>query len=171
MTGRGHQPRIANVSAPMRHVGRAAVWMTLALAVTACSLLPGSSPSPRELALRQLAANQALWTQKHPLDYVITIERQCFCPSAQYEITVSDDIVQSVSHDGAPVAPAEVQGLPKTVPQLFAVVAGLPPDAAVEVSYDPDLGFPTSIRVDPIPNAVDDEYTIVVHRFQALPRA
>ena len=143
-------------------VSSAWLWM-LSLPLAACSLMPGASLGPRELALQQLAANQALWLQKGPNDYVLTIERQCFCPSAQYEITVSNGIVGSVTRDGVAVGPSEVQGLPKTVPELFAVVATLPPDAAVTVSYDPDLGFPTSISVDPIPNAIDDEYTILVY--------
>ena len=179
LVGYGHRRRIANVSTAMQQVGQprratalpalrvSLALVAVAMALIACGLLPGSSLSPRELALRQLAANQALWAQKAPKSYAITVERQCFCPTAQYDIVVTDGIVTQVTHDGAPVQPAEVQGLPKTVPELFAVVAGLPPEASVEVTFSPDLGFPSFIKVDPIPNAVDDEYTIVVHKFQA----
>lgn len=134
--------------------------------LAACSLLPGASLSPRELALRQLAAQQATWQSKGLDDYVITIERQCFCPGGQFEITVVDGIVTGVTNDTLPVRPDEVQGLPKTVPELFAVVSGLPAEAAVTVSYDETFGFPALIEVDPIPNAIDDEYTLVVHGFR-----
>ena len=137
----------------MRIARTLAALLAISIAAAACSLIPGATVGPRALALQQLAANQALWLQKGPKDYVLTIERQCFCPSAQYEITVGNGVVGSVTRNGVAVAPAEVQSLPKTVPELFAVVAGLPPDAAVTVSYDPDLGFPTLISVDPIPNA------------------
>jgi hypothetical protein len=147
---------------PLTRLGGA---IAITLAAAACSLLPGASPSAREIALRQLAVHQALWQQKGPASYVITVERQCFCPGAQYEITVTNGVVSKVAPDDAPVQPAEVQGLPKTVPELFAVVAGLPAEAAVTVSYDEQLGYPTLISVDPIPNAIDDEYTIVVHGF------
>lgn len=139
--------------------------IAIAVALSACNLVPGAraSLSPQELALQQLAANQALWLQKAPNDYVLTLERQCFCPSARYEITVRDGVVGMVTKDGVAVGPAEVQGLPKTVPELFALVAALPAGAAADVSYDPDLGFPTNISVDSVPNAVDDEYSILVH--------
>lgn len=150
----------------MRHLASLAIVVAIAAAVTACSLLPGGSPSPRDLALRQLAANQAIWAQKGPASYSLTVERQCFCPSAQYDITVVDGVVTKVTHDGAAVQPAEVQGLPKAVPELFALVAGLPPDAGLTVDYDPIFGLPTIISVDPIANAVDDEYTIQVNNFK-----
>jgi hypothetical protein len=149
----------------MRNLRLPLALLVIAVAIAACGLIPGASPSARDLALRQLAANQALWAQKGPANYSLTVERQCFCPSAQYDITVTNGVVSSVAHDGAPVRPAEVQGLPKTVPELFALVAGLPPTAGLEVDYDPDLGLPTRIDVDPIANAVDDEYSIVVLTF------
>ena len=149
----------------MTRFARLSGAIVIVLAAAACSFFPGPTPSARDLALRQLALHQALWQQKGPASYVITVEQQCFCPGAEYEITVTNGIVSKVTHDGAPVRPAEVQGLPKTVPELFAVVAGLPAEAAVTVSYDEQLGYPTHISVDPIPNALDDESTIVVHGF------
>jgi hypothetical protein len=150
---------------------RSIAILAISLAAAACSLFPGVFPnpslSPRDLALRQLAANQALWQSLAIDDYVITIERQCFCPGGQYEITVVDGVVAGVKNDdGLPVRPAEVQGLPKTVPELFALVAAIPPQAALTVSWDVALGLPMLISVDPIPNAVDDEYSIVVHDFR-----
>lgn len=139
----------------------------VAMVAAACSMFPGASLSPRELALRQLAANQALWQSKGIDDYDITIEQQCFCPSQQYEITVVDGIVNGVTVDGMPVRPDQMRAQPKTVPELFALVAGLSPEAASTVSYDEEFGYPALISVDPIPNAIDDEYTVVVHAFRA----
>lgn len=129
-------------------------------------MFPGASLSPREQALRQLAANQALWQSKGIDDYVITIEQQCFCPSNQYEITVRDGVVTGVTVDGLPVRPDQMRAQPKTVPELFALLAALPAEAAATVSYDAEFGYPGVISVDPIPNAIDDEYTVVVHAFR-----
>jgi Family of unknown function (DUF6174) len=139
--------------------------LALPLLLAACSFLPGASLSPRELALRALATRQSQWAAAELDDYVLTIERQCFCPETSYEITVTDGVVTKVTHGGAPAQPAEVQGLPKTVPELFALVAGQPPEAGLKVEYDADRGFPTRIEVDPIQNAIDDEYTILVKAF------
>jgi hypothetical protein len=135
------------------------------IVLAACSLLPGASLSPHDQTLRDLAVHQAQWVAKGISDYRISIERSCFCPQAVYDITVVGGIVTKVTNDGAPVAPAEVQGIPKTVTELFALVAGLPPQAKVSVDYDADFGYPSRISVDPIAEAVDDEYTINVRSF------
>jgi len=158
----GHHQQVFGVSTAMTMRLRPLLAMAVPLLLAACSLLPGASLSPREQLLAEVARNQAIWVVKGPANYRMTIERQCFCPQAQYVITVADGVVTKVTRDGDPVGPAEVQGLPKTVPELFAVAAALPPEASATIEYDPDLGYPTRISVDPIANAIDDEYTIVV---------
>jgi hypothetical protein len=154
-----------SAGSPHRAARALALWLALALAPAACSLWPGASVSPNDAALRKLAAQQAIW-QSHAIDdYVITIERQCFCPGGQFVITVQDGIVVSVTQDMLPVRPDQVANVPKTVPELFALAAKLPPASLVSLSYDELLGFPMQLSVDPIPGAVDDEYSIVVHDF------
>lgn len=164
----GHRFAASGVLPAMAPIRWLAAVLATALVVAGCSFLPGASPSARELALRQLANQQALWASKGVDDYRITIEKQCFCPSARFVFTVANGIVTGVkTDDGLAVRPDQVPTQPKTVPELFALVAGLPAEQAVTVSYDERFGFPSLISVDPIPNAVDDEYQVVVHEFTA----
>lgn len=82
-----------------------------------------------------------------------------------YEITVVDGVVTKVVSHGVPVPPGEVAGLPKTVPELFALIRGLPERAVASVRYDLGPGVPTVIAVDPDPTVVDEEYSITVFGF------
>ncbi|MEZ4605835.1 MAG: DUF6174 domain-containing protein [Deinococcales bacterium] len=42
------------------------------------------------------------------------------------------------------------------------------PEAVVEVSYDADLGYPESLSIDPIPQAIDDEVYFKILSFEGL---
>lgn len=145
-----------------------AALLALAFVAAACgsAIVPNATLTQQQLALKALADHQRVWTSKGIDDYRITIERQCFCPGGQLVFTVVDGVVTGVVNDqGQVLRPTDVPDQPKTVPELFALVAGLPAESAVNVSYNEDFGFPSLISVDPIPNAIDDEYTIVVHDF------
>jgi len=81
-------------------------------------------------------------------------------------ITVVDGAVTSATRDGKPVPAAERQGLPKTIPELFAAVATNAAAAKVSVDWDPTFGYPFNIAVDAIENAVDDEFGYQVTDFR-----
>lgn len=135
--------------------------------LAACSLLPGASLSPKESALRTLAEHQALWASKNVDDYTFTITRQCFCPGTDpIEITVVDGVATGATKAGQPAGANDTLGLPKTVLELFAIVAAQSDAAALTVEWDPAFGFPTSIQVDSIANAIDDEFGYLVTNFR-----
>jgi hypothetical protein len=141
--------------------------LSLALLLSACSLLPGASQSPKDAALRALADHQAQWASKQVNDYTFTLTAQCFCPfNDPLDITVADGVVTHVTKAGQPVPPNDVTGLPKTVIELFAVVAAQANAASLTVEWDPAFGFPSSIQVDSIANAIDDEFGYTVTNFR-----
>ncbi|MEO5703983.1 MAG: DUF6174 domain-containing protein [Candidatus Limnocylindrales bacterium] len=166
----GHQLLVGGVSALMKHpplllLGLKLLGMTLLL--SACSLLPGASQSPRDAALQALADHQAQWASKQIDDYTFTLTAQCFCPlNEPIDITVANGVVTSVTKAGEPVAPNEVQGLPKTAIELFVVVAAQAKAASLTVEWDPEFGFPSNIQVDSIANAIDDEFGYTVTNFR-----
>jgi len=135
--------------------------------LAACSLFPGASVSPNDAAVRALAAHQATWQAKNVDDYTLTVQRQCFCPFTEpVVVTVMDGVVTGATVDGQPAKPQDVQGIPKTVPELFAVVTANADAAKMTVEWNEAFGFPTSIQVDSIENAVDDEFGISVTDFR-----
>ena len=144
----------------------ALLLLGLTALLAACSLVPGASPRPPE-ALAGLAEHQAQWQSKGLADYSFTITPQCFCPSnGALDVTVAAGLPTRITKAGQPVAPREVEGLPKTVPELFAVLIAHAGAAKLSVAWDPAFGFPTSIQVDPIANAMDDEFGYVITNFR-----
>lgn len=54
------------------------------------------------------------------------------------------------------------------MPELFDLLAGYGPDQIVRVRYDPGLGYPTQVSVDPMTDAIDDERCIEVSELAEL---
>lgn len=155
----GYRPRLSQARKPLLLIGLTAL-------LAACSLLPGASPRPPD-ALGALAQHQAQWQAKGLNDYTFTITPQCFCPfSDPLDVTVAGGVATRITKAGQPVAPREVEGLPKTVPELFAVLSARAGAAKLSVEWDPTFGFPASIQVDPIANAIDDEFGYLITNFR-----
>jgi len=140
--------------------------LSLTSLLAACSLVPGASPRQPE-APAGLAVHQAQWQSKGVANYSFTITPQCFCPSnGALDVTVAAGVPTRITKAGQPVAPRDVEGLPKTVPELFAAVIAHAGAAKLSVAWDPAFGFPSNIQVDPIANAIDDEFGYVVTNFR-----
>jgi hypothetical protein len=132
-----------------------------------CGLVPGASASPRDAALKALPAQRAIWASHAIDDYQLTLVQQCFCPNTDpLVVTVRDGIATGVTSNGIAVAPALIANVPKTVPELFDIVAENADAADMVVAWDALLGFPTSISIDRIENAIDDEVGYTVTDFQ-----
>lgn len=135
--------------------------------IAGCSGGPSGSDAPRNDVLQKLADQQAVWAAKKLDDYSFTITRACFCPFTEpVVVTVVDGAVTSASRDGKPVPAPELQGLPTTIPALFAAVRSNANAARVTVDWDPTFGYPFNIAIDAIENAVDDEFGYQVTDFR-----
>jgi len=140
----------------------------LAPALAACSLLPLPTPGPGGEVARVAAEQRSFWQGKGIASYTFSVSRPCFCPpewSGPFEVTVVDGATTVVTYEGAPAAAANVEHIPKTIEAVFDLLIA---NAAttVEVTYDPIFGFPASISVDPLVNAIDDEFDITISDFQ-----
>lgn len=118
------------------------------------------------------AAAEALWRAKKPVRYGFTLRRSCFCPPESlgpFRVTVRDGVSTVVrADDDQPVSDETVPG---SVEALFAVARRYGPGsgAAVTARYDTRYGFPELLAVDPIPAAVDDEFSWSVSDFSPEP--
>ena len=159
---------------PLTALRRAALPTLLvgALALAGCGTQTapggsGGSGSPTSPAgatpISTLDAARAAWTSSPAStgEYQLTIVQQCFCPGIALTVVVKDGTVveetaTSTDNSGGSVAPALLEGFPRTVEDLHAVVAASADAASSTVTYD-RRGVPLRIWIDQIENAVDDE--------------
>jgi hypothetical protein len=138
-------------------------WLTL-LAV-ACSV-SGPDRGADPLARLDLARRQ--WQSSGVSEYELAMRRSCGeCPPAAASAVVvsvsAGGIAVSLAGNGEPVDPPFAELYPD-VDGLFelienALVGGV---ADVQVDYDRDRGYPRSVSIDALPDAVDDELGYVV---------
>ena len=144
----------------------------LFLAMLVIAAWPGrqTTPSPSPVPpLEELARAEARWQKMKPSAYEFDVEVRCFCPGVM-EKAVTFRV------RGTDVQPAQelaadarrTYGYYETVEKLFAAIrrslaAG---QYKVDITYDPDLGYPTKAAIDPKQYVADDELYFRVTRFR-----
>ena len=130
-----------------------------------------ANPEPTT-PLQQLQAAQALWQQKQPEHYAITLKRSCFCPpefNKPIEVRVYRGVIQQVTivSTGKPL-PLDRQHDAMTVEGLFKTIRDAIAGKAesVVVKYDPQYGFPTTISIDRSRMIADEEVYISTSDFK-----
>jgi len=142
-----------------RAVGGVAT-LGLLLAPLACDDAPGNA------LYGELAAARDRWAAAGPSVYAVTQHRSCFCaPPFEWTVVVENGIPSFIeSAEGANGAADQrareeaAFAASRSVEQLFDwIEARIPTAAKLDVTFDPDLGFPSRVDADPIAGAVDDE--------------
>ena len=113
-----------------------------------------------------LLANRGKWLSQYLADYTYEYERWCFCRLGPQPVrlTVHDDSIVAavVVATGEILTPADIarEGF-RTVDELFAVILDAIAQGAdeLDVDYDPRLGYPRLIAIDPDHQSVDEEVT------------
>jgi hypothetical protein len=112
------------------------------------------------------------WTEAGITSYDFTFSRGCFCPVeyvGPYQATVIDGVVTAATYEGVDLLEIEVLQTSSyservlTVDEVFAEIARAVQDAdSLEVTYHPDLGYPTSASIDWELQMADEEvfYTL-----------
>ncbi len=120
-----------------------------------------------------LAAARARWALTDADDYVFEFRRSCFCAPdfvRPVRVRVLDGIVASAVYaDTEDPISLPLTSVP-TIDDLFDEIADAM-DAtafAVVAEYDADMGYPTSVAIDFIEDAIDDEVAFTVSSFQLL---
>ena len=145
------------------------VLITLALILAACS----------SDARSEFDHNQEKWLDAHISHYRYSLFVGCFCPFTEkmpLNIEVKDGNVLSITYaDGTPIPATDPEfeffarygTMERLFSELEADLAGAADE--VTVSYDPTYGFPQTANIDVIKEAVDDELSLTVSGFEALP--
>ncbi len=93
------------------------------------------------------------WAEAGITDYTYTLTWQCFCPEGGTPSAVEVQGGEVVGSTPELPEASTVEGLFDTVRSAIES----DPDA-FDVSYDAVLGYPTMLDVDPMANAMDEEY-------------
>lgn len=156
-----------------RRTAMAMVLAAAALLSAGCEVfgIPIGSP-PAKPADAALAEARARWAEAGIDDYQFTIQTICFCQQSvvgPFRVTVVDGVTTDIVNlEGGPVDADTRRAVPLTVDALFAKVAeALDRADDLVVAYDGTFGIPTSIDIDWIVNAIDDETTFEVTDFSA----
>lgn len=122
--------------------------------------------------------NKATWDDANISHYRYTLSVSCFCVFMDdMPLTVevqNGQVVSITSVKGTVIDSTDQQVYPfvepyATIDQLFEQLKSAQKDAdEVTVVYDATYGFPTSIAIDRIKEAVDDELYLTVENFEAL---
>ena len=136
---------------------------SILLLALACSV---SGPDDDGNGLAGLTEAIQAWQASGISDYQLAMRRTCGeCPPTSalaVVVTVSGgEKTVSLATNGEPV-----EALPQTYPDvegLFDLIEDMVlAGAGVDVDYDDELGYPRSISVDPVPDAIDDEFGYVI---------
>ena len=118
----------------------------------------------------RLDAARARWEAIGIDDYTWSYRRTCFCPPLAVTVVVEDGV--AISHEleadaaGGPTTTEEVEIL--TMDDLFdEVQSAIDTADKLTAAYDDETGRVTTLDVDQITNAVDDEYGFTVTAFAA----
>lgn len=119
-------------------------------------------------------SSERLWDSKNMADYNFTLERHCFCPQDRrgpVMIHVRDGIVFSVVYaDTGLAANPDFFADADTLDDLFGKVRDAYVNKAerIDVTYDPDFGYPATIYIDVSTQIADEEQGYTVTDFQKI---
>ena len=126
---------------------------------------------PRLEEKAALARNRDRWAQQKPADYRYTWANGCFCPAS-----ATGPFIVTVHGDAVTVEPKKVGGLAPmaqlkpSIDDAFATAAqALDKADDVTIAYDATYGYPTSIGIDWVKNAVDDEESVTISDLSPIP--
>jgi hypothetical protein len=119
-----------------------------------------------------IATAEDRWFAAARSDYRMTIDHECFCPwAAKFTVTVRSNqpIRMVTARGGGPsIREAGAVGTPLTVEDLFTLAHSLIArygSENVDITYDPQWGYPVTIQTGGDPDAIDDEISVAVTSF------
>jgi hypothetical protein len=141
--------------------------ISVLILIMACSLF---SPANRELD-----RNRTRWQEKNIQDYRFALDIGCMCPwYEQMPLTIevrNGEVASITAANGEDISSyLETYNKHDTIDELFDTIKFAIQNGAdeIKVYYDPDYGFPTSILINPMKNAFDDETGYTISDFEVL---
>ncbi len=142
--------------------------MRLAGTLLGVLLLVGACSDPTSPEQSRLAAAQRTWIAARPASNSYSMQQRvlCYCltGSTTFQVTVvSGAITRAVNLTTGESMSAGLLTIFRTVDALFTQAReGLTREGVVRsMAFDATLGYPATLSLDPVPDAVDDEVTYI----------
>ena len=147
--------------------------------LSVCALIAVTSGCSEPLGPQEdeLAEAVARWMEADVEDYVFEFQRLCFCGGEtirRIRVDVRSGVVAGAIYvdDGSPVGDEYRPEVP-TIEDLFEeILDAIDREAhSLDASYHSALGYPTSVEIDYIENAVDEEMAFNVYTLESVDAA
>ena len=132
-----------------------------------------TQPDVAEGAQAELDRYRTLWEANRSGDYTFEYRPLCFCPREfvqPVEVTVRNGVIESVTYVESGESPA-TNGFPlyHTIDGLFDMIQdAIDREAArLTVSYDPEIGYPTSVSIDYALTIMDEEFSFTATSYES----
>jgi hypothetical protein len=170
---------------------RSSALVLIAVSLVACSGLPNVLPTPvppdalhpnapppavpppavvppDPAKVGELQRNRATWEALRIADYSMTLIFGCECAlgGRAVTVTVRDGHVVAAKDDRGELPLDRLLGFPATIDGLFDYAEQNANAAKLEFKWDPQLGIPVAVGVDPDLTTIDDEIRIAVLDFR-----
>jgi hypothetical protein len=153
---------------------RRASFVTLAFAAALLAGCGGSSSDPEgappddTIPVTTTTTPQGKWQSRNVASYDFVYHASAMAGPCELLVHVRDNQVESASERQPCGWLDEDDAL--TIDDVFAALREeFRESDEVNVTYDPEYGFPTSVEVDRIRNAIDDEWSFGVSDFVPKP--
>jgi hypothetical protein len=140
--------------------------------VAAASLVVLGSCESATAPQAELARQRRVWADAEPVAYAFEMQRYCFCtPQATAAVIVEvqdGQVFRRTYRDTGEELSGGPQSLFPTVDGVFDLIEEMLSQRPhrIEVEYDAERGFPTSISYDGDAGISDDELSIVIRQFR-----
>lgn len=112
------------------------------------------------------------WPAFEPTDYTYRLRVLCYCPqSGPIDVTVSDAVVTSAVIAGGPARGSDAPEFARlTIDEILdAATSADAGEGSAEVVWPDGSDHPTSVQIDRIAGAVDDEVTYTIRNVVVSP--
>jgi uncharacterized protein DUF6174 len=118
-----------------------------------------------------LAANKAKWQARQPEHYTYRYSSSCYCQPLTWQVEVENGAVKEIKQVYSTPVPGTIPddlGIDSVFEWIRKTKAGNPDE--LKVTYDAEFGFPSAIFVDHRKTVADDEKSVSIDSFKAIPK-
>jgi len=140
--------------------------LRIAATISATTLLLGCGGSDSNDVLDDLNANRTKWESANIDNYQFEYQISCFCTEEtilpRLVLVESSQVTSQTIIEGNIALPLD-DAYTESIDSLYQLISLEESRAeSLSVKYDPELGYPTEIKVDINEQTADDEYTLTI---------